>query len=69
MEYSKDIVLGINYVGKSGQANLERRIFVDFWKKYRILATISFFCGILIVLDCMLMYSFIQILQNYALLI
>lgn len=66
MEYSKDIVLGINCVGENGQAKFRKGKFLNFIKKYKIIATISVFCGILIMLDCVLMYGFVHMLQNYA---
>ena len=47
MEYSKDIILGVNYLG--GQASKEKEgRFVKLIKKHKLLATISIICGILI---------------------
>ena len=63
MEYSKDIILNMDYSRKekSGQANNKT---TNLWKKHKVIATISIICGILIVLDCILVYNFIELLQT-----
>ena len=69
MEYSKDIILGVKYVNisKKGQANVKRRDkIMKLIKKHKFIATISTFCGILIMLDYMLIYNFITLLQKLA---
>ncbi|MGN1327171.1 MAG: hypothetical protein ACI4VQ_03755 [Clostridia bacterium] len=67
MEYSKDIILGINYLEteEKGQANTSkgRKKITDFIKKHKLIATMSLFCGILMVLDCILVHNFIMLLQ------
>ena len=67
MEYSKDIILGFEYanITKKGQAKTKRKEkFIRLIKTHRFIATISVFCGILIILDYMLIYNFITLLQN-----
>lgn len=68
MEYSKDIILGINYVGNGadGQANIAKKgkKLSNFIKKHKLIATMSLFCGILMVLDCILVHNFIMLLQK-----
>ena len=66
MEYSKDIILSINYPRKKkiGQANEKKKKIINLWKKHKVIATISIICGILIVLDCKLVYNFIELLQT-----
>lgn len=62
MEYSKDIILGVNYLG--GQASKEKEgRFVKLIKKHKLLATISIICGILIGLDYVLVHNFMVTLQ------
>lgn len=57
MEYSKDIILGINYKDeKKGQA--KKKI------KHKILIGICTLCLALIVLDSVLVYKFIMLLQT-----
>lgn len=59
MEYSKDIILNIKYSNeKLGQARK------NLLKKSRVIATISIICGILIILDCILVFNFIELLQT-----
>ena len=68
MEYSKDIILRINYPRKekSVQACAKEKKITNLWKKHKVIATISTICGILIVLDCILVYNFIELLQVLA---
>lgn len=79
MEYSKDIILGINYANtKRGQAinegkkNLRSKIVeynrktINLIKRHKVVATISIICGILMVLDYILVHNFIVILQTLA---
>ncbi len=79
MEYSKDIILGINYAEvKRGQAigkenkNLKTRIIqinkviVDLVKKHKVIATMSLLCVILMILDCILVHNFAVLLQTLA---
>lgn len=62
MEYSKDIILGINYMGGQACKNKEGRL-IKIIKKHKLLATISIICGILIVLDYVLVHNFMVTLQ------
>lgn len=77
MEYSKDIILGINYAEiKKGQAvevrkkNLRGKIaennkkFMNLIKRHKVIATISIICGILMILDYILVHRFIMLLQT-----
>ena len=65
MEYSKDIILGINYTeGKNGQVVKRRTNLLNLVKEHKIVATISVLCGILILLDCILVCNFIKLLQT-----
>lgn len=67
MEYSKDIILGINYVevGKEGQADkIKGKKLLNFVKKHKVIATMTFLCGILIVLDYVLVHNFVMLLQT-----
>lgn len=79
MEYSKDIILGINYAEvKRGQAieggkkNLRSKIvdgnkkIMNLVKRHKVIATISIICGILMVLDYILVHNFIELLQTLA---
>lgn len=77
MEYSKDIILGINYAEvkrgqavKIGKKNLRSKIaennkrLMDLIKRHKVVVTISIICGILMVLDYILVHNFIVILQT-----
>lgn len=66
MEYSKDIILRIDYpkVKNSGQVGKKKEKVLKLWKKHKVIATISTICGILIVLDCVLVHNFMILLQN-----
>lgn len=68
MEYSKDIILGINYLGseEKGQANIFKNTkkMANFIKKHKLIATMSLFCGILMILDFILVNNFIMLLQK-----
>lgn len=68
MEYSKDIILGINYaeVEKKGQAYTDKKQkkIINFIKKHKVIATMSVLCGILIVLDYILVHNFVLLLQT-----
>lgn len=64
MEYSKDIILeigGEDRVGKKGHA---KNNFIKFAEKHKAVATIALLCGILIVLDLVMISNFIVLLQN-----
>lgn len=62
MEYSKDIIIGVNYLGGQAGKNKEGG-FIELIKKHKLLATISIICGILIVLDYVLVHNFMVTLQ------
>lgn len=67
MEYSKDIILGINYVEveKEGQANkIKGKKLLNFLKRHKVIATMTLLCGILIVLDYVLVHNFVILLQT-----
>ena len=68
MEYSKDIILGIKYpeTRKKGQAEQCNKKMFNFLKKHKGIATISIICGILMILDCILVHNFIVLLQTLA---
>jgi hypothetical protein len=64
MEYSKDIILSIGnerVVNRKGQADNK---FINSIKKHRIIATVILLCGILILLDFILINNFIILLQE-----
>lgn len=64
MEYSKDIILEMGnerVISKKGQVNNK---FINTIKKHRIVATIVTLCGILIILDFILIHNFIILLQG-----
>ena len=61
MEYSKDIILNIGTSKKEGQVQIN---FIKFLKKYKLMATVVFLCGILIVLDFILVHNFIVVLKK-----
>ena len=63
MEYSKDIILGINYANINVEGQAKRKSVLNFIKKHKVVATISILCGILILLDCILVWNFISLLQ------
>lgn len=59
MEYSKDIILGVNYTeNKKGQAKTKKKI------KHKIFIGICTLCLALIILDSVLVYKFITLLQT-----
>ena len=58
MEYSEDIVINLKCENKKGQVKL------NLFKRHKWVATIVGFCGILIVLDIVFIYNFINILQT-----
>ena len=68
MEYSKDVILGIKYPEniKKGQAEQCNKKMVNFFKKHKVVATISIICGILMILDCILVHNFMVLLQTLA---
>ncbi len=79
MEYSKDIILGINYADvKVGQAvkNEKKSLknimqscngkLLSLIKRHKLIATISVICGILMVMDYILVYNFMVLLQTLA---
>ena len=66
MEYSKDIILDI--IGaeskKVGQASKKNKKVLKLLKNHKGIATISIICGILIILDYILVHNFIMLLQT-----
>ena len=59
MEYSKDIILGVNYTeNKKGQAKEKKKI------KHKVFIGICALCLTLIILDSVLVYKFITLLQT-----
>lgn len=66
MEYSKDIILNVDYPEskKEVQACRKGKKIAKILKKHKVIATISGICGILMVLDCVLVYNFIKLLQT-----
>ena len=66
MEFLENIewVDSTKFKVKKGQAIFEKRNNKKIIKKHKMIATISIFCGILIVLDYMLVYKFITLLQT-----
>lgn len=64
MGYSEDIVIGIRYsdINRKGQAKAKHKL--TFIKKHKWITTICVFSGILIVFDVILIYNFINLLQN-----
>lgn len=66
MKYSKDIILGINCskLNNKGQARKRNKKILALFKKHKFIATISIICGILIVLDYILVHNFIILLQT-----
>ena len=65
MEYSKDIVIGVRYVNINSKGQAEKKERFKLIRKHKLISTIIFLCGMLIILDGVLIYNFIQILQNY----
>lgn len=77
MEYSKDIILGINYAEvkkgqamKAGKKNLRSKVensnkkFMNLIKRHKVVGTISIICGLLMILDYVLVHGFIMLLQT-----
>lgn len=77
MEYSKDIILGINYAEvkkgqamKAGKKNLRSKVensnkkFMNLIKRHKVVGTISIICGLLMILDYVLVHRFIMLLQT-----
>jgi len=63
MEYSKDIILGINYLGKDKQLKKKGKI-IKLINEHKFIVSIGITCAILIMLDCFLVYSFIELFQK-----
>ena len=63
MEYSKDIILGINYLGEDKQLKKKGRI-VKLINAHKFIVSMGITCVILIMLDCFLVYSFIELFQK-----
>ena len=63
MEYSKDIILGINYLGEDKQLKKKGRI-VKLINDHNFIVSMGITCVILIMLDCFLVYSFIELFQK-----
>ena len=57
MEYSEDIVIKVGYTDRVDEGQVKT-------KKHKWIGTISAFCVILIILDGVLIYNFINLLQN-----
>ena len=67
MEYTKDIVLNINYGQAGGKHKQKSNFFSRIFKvvsKNKIFTTILSIAIILIALDCMLISSFVQVLNR-----
>ena len=65
MEYSKDIIIGLNYLnGEDKQAKEKSRI-MRFMNEHKFITSITITCLILIILDCFLVYNFIELLQEF----
>lgn len=63
MEYSKDIILGINYLGKDKQLKKKGKI-IKLINEHKFIVSMGITCVILIMLDCFLVYSFIELFQK-----
>lgn len=69
MEYSKDIIIGVNYtIKQGGQANIKYNKFIKLLKKHKLIATILTICGILMILDFILVHNFIQLYESFIIL-
>ena len=67
MEYSKDIIINAYSSKKErGQAKIKESKIIKLYKKHKIIATMCAICGILILLDCILVYNFVELLQTIA---
>ena len=77
MEYSKDIILGIQYLNekdkligklkkekKKNEQEKSRSKILKFMNEHKFITSISITCIILMLLDCVLVYSFMELLQK-----
>lgn len=66
MEYLRNINLNVINIRikKLGQARLKDKKTINLIKKHKIIATITIICGILIILDCVLVHKFFMLLQT-----
>ena len=77
MEYSKDIILGIQYLNekdkligklkkekKKKEQEKRRSKILKFMNEHKFITSISITCIILMMLDCVLVYSFVELLQK-----
>lgn len=66
MGYLRKINLNVNNIRirKVGQADLKSKKIMILIKKHKIIATITIICGILIILDCVLVHMFFMLLQT-----
>ena len=64
MEYSKDIVLETKFTG--GEKTMERGKgkFLNAIKEHKLITLVTISCSMLIVLDYILVHSFIELLQQ-----
>lgn len=66
MEYTKDIIFNVHY-GKNGQVSEKRRIskkVMDWITRHKFMTTIILFTVILMIVDFILISSFIQVLST-----
>lgn len=63
MEYSKDIILG-NKLFRKGQAIKKEGQDNKTYKEHKFIVSMGITCAILIMLDCFLVYSFIELFQK-----
>ena len=77
MEYSKDIILGVQYLNEkyklTGKLKKEKKKrkqerskvkILEFMNEHKFITSISITCIILMMLDCVLVYSFVELLQR-----
>jgi uncharacterized membrane protein len=77
MEYSKDIILGVQYLNEkdklTGKLKKEKKKrkqerskgkILEFMNEHKFITSISITCVILMMLDCVLVYSFVELLQR-----
>lgn len=62
MEYSKDIIIGLNYLDREDKS--EKNKILQFMNKHKLLASVGFTCAILMFLDGILIYNFIELFQK-----
>ena len=77
MEYSKDILLGVQYLNekdklteklkkekKKRKQERSKGKILEFMNEHKFITSISITCIILMMLDCVLVYSFVELLQR-----